>query len=337
MMFLSNKRHSYNRTTKVSAFCGALLLSITGCGASAKSGEDFPSKDIRMVISYAAGGATDATGRAIAAGLEEKLGVSVMVENVAGGSGSVGTSQVANAKADGYTIATTTASAVSRVPILQDVSYGLDDLQMFTMAVDGGGVLTVPSDSDYETLDDLIKAAEANPGTIRIGTAGPHSPQHIELERLKMNHGIDFRAIPFEGDAPNATALVGGNVDASFASNNELFVSYVESGEMKPLAISEPDKIDYGQEVPTFVEAGYDDIVYGGSDYVVVGPAGVPDDIANEYDVALKEILAEDKYAQRVGEEYVPEEYVDSASLTDLLKTEQSELRTVLESVASNS
>lgn len=332
-----NVVYRHSRAIGVSGILLAMVLGLSGCGATDEDVADFPTGDIRMIVTYEAGGATDATGRAVAAGLEEQLGVSVVVENVAGGAGSVGTTAIANADADGYTIGTTTASAVSRVPILQNVSYDLDDLHLVTMAMDGGGLLAVRADSEYETAEEFLEAAEENPDSVQVATPGAQSPQHVELDRLSSEHGISFRTVPFEGDAPAATALIGGNVDAVFSSNADLFVEYIESGDLRPLILGVPDQVDYGVEVPTFEDLGYDDIVYGQSDYLIVAPQGIPEEIASVFDEALEAVISEPEYAQRIGEAYVPEEYYDSEALSDFLSEEQEVLRPILEDMSGES
>ncbi len=219
----------------IGASLGAVVLALAACGSSDSGGSsaDYPSRDIRMVISYAAGGPTDIAGRGIAKYLSEKFGVSVPVENLDGASGSAGTLEVVNAKADGYTIGVTTASAVSRVPLIQDVGYTMDDVVPIGVVTDLPGIIFVPTDSPYETIEDLFEAAKANPNKVTVGAAGAQTPQAVELERLKTEYDVPLQVVPFQGDGPAVTALIGGQVDAAIPTYSSATKAQYDSGAIR--------------------------------------------------------------------------------------------------------
>ncbi|MDP5183902.1 tripartite tricarboxylate transporter substrate binding protein [Blastococcus sp. BMG 814] len=327
---------------KLVAVFGATVLSLglAACGDDAGSGgtsaageaeSDYPTDDLRFVVSYAAGGPTDVAGRAVAAYMEEQFGVNVVVENVEGASGSLGTAEVARAEPDGYTIGMTTGSAVARVPLIEDVGYGLEDLDMIGVATFGPGLLIVREDGPYDTLEELVEAAEAAPGTINIATAGPSTPQHVELERLARDYGVEFSPVPFPGEAPAVTALLGGNVAGCFCSNAQTTIAQVDSGEFKVLATSSPETLPTMPDVPTFVESGYEEIVYGNSYYVLVVPAGTPEDIVSTLEEALKGALEDEATVTVIGEERLLEPFMGADDLRAMLEQEQETLQPILE------
>jgi tripartite-type tricarboxylate transporter receptor subunit TctC len=328
---------------KLVAVLGATVLSIglAACGDDAENGgstsasggeeTDYPTDDIRFVVSYAAGGPTDVAGRAVAAYMEEEFGVSIVVENIEGASGALGTAEVARAEADGYTIGMTTGSAAGRVPLIEDVGYQLEDLQPIGVATFGPGIIIVREDGPYETIEDLFAAVEENPGTVTIATAGPSTPQHVELERLKEDYDLEFSPVPFPGEAPAVTALLGGNVEACFCSNAQTTIAQVDSGEFKILATGSPTTVPTMPDVPTLVESGYDGMIYGNSYYVLVVPAGTPDDVVSKLEEGLQAALEDPATVEVIGEERLLDPFMGSEDLTDMLEEEQETLQPILE------
>ena len=225
----------------------------------------------------------------------------------------------------------TTGSAVARVPLIEDVGYGLEDLDMVGVATFGPGLLIVREDGPYDTIEDLMEAAEESPGTINIATAGPSTPQHVELERLARDHDVEFSPVPFPGEAPAVTALLGGNVAGCFCSNAQTTIAQVDSGEFKVLATSSPETLPTMPDVPTFVEAGYDGIIYGNSYYVLVVPAGTPEDIVSKLEAALEGALQDEETVTVIGEERLLDPFMGSADLASMLEEEQETLQPILE------
>lgn len=320
--------------TRFISIAAASSLLLMGCAQGSSDPSAFPEDDINLIITYAAGGQTDAAGRAVANAMEEKLGVTVVVENVAGASGSVGTAQVVQSNPDGYTIGMTTTSAVTRVPLLQETGYTSDDVQPLALAVEGDALILVPEDSPYETAEDLFDAAEENPDSLTIGTAGAQTPHHVELQRLAMDHDISFRIVPHEGDAPNLTALVGGNQDASFTTNADITMEYIGEEEIRPLAVTRAERTDYLPDVPTLRELGYDDLVNGGSNYIIAGPAGMDEELVSKYESALEEILSDPEVVELIGEDKVPSEFVGADELNDAMAEEEEAVAPIYEQLS---
>lgn len=314
------------------AAAAALALLLAACGSTGAADSDgFPEKDIKMVVTYAAGGPTDLGGRAVAKYFEEKFDVNVVVENVEGASGGVGTGRVAHAKPDGYTIGMTTASATSRVPLIENVGFSVDDLAPIGAVSVGPGMIYVPTDSPYKTGEELFAAAKAKPNTITVGTAGAQSPQHVELQRLEDEYGISFRLVPFEGESPAMTGLVGDNLDAVFGSNAAVSLAQVESGKARVVAVGSEERLDYAPDAATLTELGYDGMTFGNSTFILVAPADVPDDVLAELEAGLQEALEQPDVVKVIGEERVAPEFIGSDDLAAQMEAETTELKPVLE------
>lgn len=316
----------------IAAAASALLLPLAACGSNGGGGgEGFPDNDINMVVTYAAGGPTDLGGRAVARSFEEQFGVNVVVENIEGASGGVGTGQVANDKPDGYTIGMTTASATSRVPLIENVGYQVDDLAPIGAVSVGPGMIYVPADSPYQTGEELFDAAKANPDTITVGTPGAQSPQHVELQRLEDKYDVSFRLVPFDGESPAITALAGDNVDAVFGSNSAVSLGQVESGKARVVAVGSEERLDYAPDAPTLVELGFEGMTFGNSLFMLVAPADTPEDVLEQLESGLEKALENPEVVKVIGEERVAPEFIGSDELAAQMKAETTELKPILE------
>ena len=322
------------------ATAAALSLVLAACGgsdgATKDSAEDFPANDIKMVVSYAAGGPTDLAGRAIAKFYAKEFGVPVVVENVEGASGAVGTAKVAKSKPDGLTIGMTTSSAAGRVPLIQNVGYQLSDLAAIGVGTVGPGLIVVRADSPYKTADEFFAAAKAKPGTIKFGTAGASAPQHVELQRMDREYGIKFRLVPFQGEAPEVTALLGNNIDAGFASNAAVTLAQVDAGKLRVLATASDERLEYLPEAKTLKELGFDKLTYGTSYFILVAPAGTPKKILAKLESGLKKALDDPETRKVIGPERISPTFIGSSGLMDMMMDEQVVLKPILKELFAN-
>ena len=283
-----------------------------------------------MIITYPPGGTTDLGGRVIAKSLEKQFGVSVVIENVEGASGAVGTGRVASAKPDGLTIGVTTGSAASRVPLIEDVGYQLEDLAPIGMAALNQGLVYVPQNSKYKTAEEFFQAAKDNPSTIKMGTSGAQSPQQVEMERLADEYGVKFRLVPFDGETLAITSLLGNNVDAVITTNGVGALAQVESGKLRVLAVGSQDRLDYVPDAPTFSELGYDSLIYAASTYIFVAPAGTPKKIIDMLEDGLEKALSEEETIKVIGEVRIPPKFIGAEALAAQMKDEREVLEPIL-------
>ncbi|TQM02802.1 Bug family tripartite tricarboxylate transporter substrate binding protein [Pseudonocardia kunmingensis] len=321
------------RRSRICATVLVLALAAAGCANSdpTAGADEYPADEIRMVVTYAAGGPTDLGGRAVARHMEEKYGVPVVAENVEGASGGIGTAEVANSKPDGYTIAMTTASAVSRVPLIEDVGYTFEDLTPIGTVTVGPGMVYVPAGSPYQSGEDLFAAAKANPDTITVGTPGAQSPQHVELVRMKELYGVSFRIVPFEGESPAMTGLIGGNVDAVFGSNAQVSLAQVDEGKARVVAVGAAERLEYVPDAPTLVELGFPELTFGNSTFILAAPAETPAEIVASLESALQEALADPETVKVLGEERVAPEFIGSEELSGQMRAEVDQIGPILQ------
>ncbi|WP_162794506.1 tripartite tricarboxylate transporter substrate binding protein [Nocardioides houyundeii] len=304
-----------------------LALALAACGSSGASedagADGFPQDDITMVVTYAAGGQTDINGRAIAAAFEKELGVSVIVENIEGSSGAVGGAEVVRSKPDGLTIGMTTTSAVSRVPLIENVGFDFDDLVAIGAVTLADGLLVVNSDSPYETLDDLVAEAKKNPKKVTIAAAGAQTPQAVEMERLKSEYDVPVQLVPFQGDGAAIPALLGDQVEALVTTYHPGIRDMHEAGDIRVLATMSQERAHYLTDVPTLAESGFESLIYGSSVFLLIAPKGTPQDIVTKLEAALEAALEDpDTYEVLDGEINVPKEFIGSEELTAQVKDE---------------
>ncbi len=323
----------------IGAIAGVLMLSMAACGSSSSAdssddsnaAEGYPDGDIEMIVTYAAGGPTDIAGRAVAAALEKELGTSVVVKNVEGGSGSVGTGELVQAPGDGLTIAMTTSSAVSRVPLIEKVGYSKDDVAPIGIVTEFAGVIMVAEDSPYATIDDFMAAAKKNPNKVTIGAAGAQTPQAVEIERLKAEYDVPLQLVPFQGDAPSLTALLGGNTDAYTGGYNEPVQAQVDAGKIRPLAYMGEERAPYLPDVPTLKESGFEDLIYGKSSFILIAPKDTPTAIVDLLETSLEKAVQEkETYDALNGDITVPENFTGADALKTQMNNEVEALKGVL-------
>ena len=304
---------------------GALVGCGNGAGDDAGSGggSDYPGDDIRLLVPYAAGGPTDLTTRTVGTCLESELGETVIVENMPGGSGALATSELVGSEPDGYTLSLVTAGTMVLTPLANEVGYTYEDITPIGVMADVPSVLAVGGDSPYATAEDLVEAAQADPGTVDVGVPGASTPQGIELQRWADDHDVEVTVVPFDGNAEMTTALLGGGVDAVLINASQDVTGRIDSGEFVPLIASSEERLEWLPDVPTFTELGFEGLTLSGSTFGLAGPAGLPDDVVTTLEDTLRSCLDQDEVREGIGEEYVPEEFAGGDELADVLERTQ--------------
>jgi tripartite-type tricarboxylate transporter receptor subunit TctC len=232
-----------------SVVAGALALA--GPQAHAQS---YPSKPIRVVVPYAAGGAVDALARIIAAKLQEGVGQPVIVENRAGAGGNSGADQVAKSPPDGYTILQNTNGQAISPALYRSLPFDpLKDFIPVIQLVGTSTVLVANPKFPARSLKELIALAKAKPGTLNYGMTGVGNSLHLTMEMLKRAASIDILAIPYRGDAPLNTALIAGEVDVAIVPIGTA-VPLIESGQLRALAVNSANRSPTLPDVPTVAE-----------------------------------------------------------------------------------
>ena len=240
--------------------------------------QPYPSKPIRIVVPFAAGGAVDVVARAVGQRMSEQMGNPVIIEDKPGASANLGAEFVAKSQPDGYTVLMGANGLATNMTLFRNL--GFDTAKDFAPVARVGYaplVLVVDASSPAKSLKDLIALAKAQPGNLTYGSAGNGGSGHLATELLKLTTKIDVMHVPYKGGAPAMTDLLGGRL--SFMLNNPLeVIANIKSGRLRGLAVASPKRIPMLPDVPTFTEAGvagYDASVWWG----LVAPARTPNDI----------------------------------------------------------
>ena len=260
----------------------------------------FPERPITLVVPYAPGGAADAVARVIANRLGPKLGGTVIVDNRAGASGTIGGSYVAKALADGYTMLYDATPYSINPHLFPKMPYAADALQPLSLVLLAPNMLIVPANSPFKTVNDLIAKAKAEPGKINFASGGSGTVQRLASELFRQKLNLDMVHVPYKSGGPAIADVMGGQVDFMFST---IAASYplVASGKLRALVMSSPERSKRLPDVPTVAETvipGYEAFEWNG----VFVPAGTPAAIAERLHKALAEVLREEEVKQRLSD-----------------------------------
>ncbi len=240
----------------------------------------FPSKPIKIVVAFAPGGATDVLARSLAQQMSTQTGAIVIVENKPGASGAIAMEFVARAPADGYTLLWGSDTVVVQ-PLLRK-NFPVDPFRDLTPLARLGtapNVISVNKKLAARDIRELVALAKAKPGDLKYGSGGNGSSQHLSGEEFKIRSGIDMIHVPYRGTGPAVTDALGGHIDLVLTRIGEI-APHAISGDLRPLAVMSEARVAALPNVPTLIESGYPGFI-GGSWMGVLGPAGLPRDVAN--------------------------------------------------------
>lgn len=277
-------------TSLIAAAAVACAASLTPTASSAQPA--FPSKTVRIVVPYAAGGTSDIIARHIGQRLGDRLGQSVIIDNRGGAGGSIGTEIVARAEPDGHTILFHSGAVAVEPSSGKKLSYDVrTDLEPITMAVIGPFALLVNLDLPVKSVAELIAYAKANPGKLNFGTPGVGTSIHLTTELFKAMAGIDITHVPYKGAAPALTALAANEVQMAFDPLTTA-KGLAEAGRVRALAVSTGRQSSFWPELPTVADGGVKGFDLGVW-YGVFAPRGTPaavaDKLNQEFVATLKE------------------------------------------------
>lgn len=253
----------------------------------------YPSKVVKVIVPYGAGGGTDSTGRLLMKEIEQITGESFNVENIAGASGTVGSTVVANAPADGYTLLFAPSDPLTTQPNLLNLPYTLDSFVTIAGFSANASVLAVRSDSKWNTIEDLMNEDKV----IDRGHSGVGGISHICLSQFFDQANLEYRDIPFEGGALAIAALLGGHIDV-VAGTAGAMIPYIESGEMRVLVVASEERTEMFPEIPTFIEKGFD--ISASVDWFLLAPKGTPEAIVKTLEKVSMEAASTEKFKEFV-------------------------------------
>lgn len=254
--------------------------------------QGYPNKPMRLIVSFAPGGPTDILARMLAEALGRKLGQSIVVENHAGAGGNIGYALGASAAADGYTLIFADPSIVINASLYKARPFEVErDYAAVSGAFRGPTILVVPGNSSFTSLANFISYAKANPGKLSYGSAGNGTPPHLNAELIKDDQRLDIVHVPYRGAAPAIVDLVAGRIDM-MCLNIGSAKSQIDSGELRGLAVSGPNRAPALPNVPTFREGGIPMTAMDpGTWWGLVVPAKTPGDIVARLNAAMRETV----------------------------------------------
>ena len=253
--------------------------------------QNFPSRPITLLVGFAAGGATDTAARIIAKKLSENLGQSVVVDNRAGAGGNIAHQQIATAAPDGYTILLGSVGPLAVAPhLVKDLPYDPQkDIAPLTMGVVFPNVLVVNPGVPARTLQEFVALARAKPGSLEYGSTGVGSAANLAGELLKQRARIDLTHVPYKGGGAAMPDILGGRI-ASYWSPPSTALPHIQSGKLRPLAVSGITRSPTLPDVPTVAESGYPGFE-ATNWYAFVAPGKTPPEILERWNRELVKVL----------------------------------------------
>lgn len=281
------------------------LAALAGLAATPALAADYPDRAITMVVPYTPGGATDIIGRVIAAGLQQRLGQSVVVENISGAGGSLGAARVAKAAPDGYTLmlgALTSHSINMNLP----PKPNFDLVESFAPVGLAGYValaIVVHPSVQANTVSELIALAKSQPGKLTYASSGNGSPQHLAGELFNATAGTQILHVPYRGSSPAVTDLTGGQVHMMIDTVPSV-LPYVQGGKLRLLAVTTAEPSPTLPDAPTAASQGLKGFDVS-SWFGLLAPAGTPEPIIEKLNKAMNEVLAAPETLETLGRQGV--------------------------------
>lgn len=257
--------------------------------ASAAHAQAWPSKPIKFIVGYPAGGGADISARLFAEHMSKGLGQPIVVENRPGAGGTIGASSVVRADPDGYTLYVAAISEISIAPAtVKEMPYdSTKDLKPVVMFGKWAQILVTSPAFPPKSVPELVAYVKANPGKVSYSSFGSNTLNHINGERFKSVLGIDTLHVPYKGSGPSLTGIMGDHVQYTFDSPSTT-ISLIQSGKLKAIGVAGPDRLAGAPEIPTLAEAGLPNFnVF--SWIGLLAPAGTPQPIIDRLN---KEALA---------------------------------------------
>ncbi|MFC0582190.1 tripartite tricarboxylate transporter substrate binding protein [Micrococcoides hystricis] len=278
----------------------AIAALMVGCGPQGgnQSADDYPNKNIEMVVGFAAGGQNDTAARKFAAALEKELGSKVLVVNRTGGGGVIAATEASRASADGYSVLFAPTGAFTSGMLRQEVSYEIDDFRSIQPVSANAFMIAVPADSPVQSLADLEKLD----GRLTYAHLGQGHSTHVigeyfVQEKMKEATG---EGVAFEGSPEATQALINNDVDFAVLDVSTALAP-LRNGDVRALAISKDESMEQLEGVPTFKEEGLETIAFVGSQALVV-PKDVPADIVEKLEQASAEAVQEEGFEEFLDE-----------------------------------
>ena len=278
------------------ALCLATAMTVPAMAA------DYPAKPVRIVVPFPPGGTTDVLARFVANGLSERMGQQFVVDNRPGASGIIGTSMVAKAEPDGYTLVFATINTHGiNASLFPNLPYNpIKDFAPVTVVANTPNVLMVHPSVPAQNLAELIALAKADPGKLNFGSTSLGGSPHMSGELFKMMAKVDIVHVPYKGGGPMLTDLIGGHIQMAF-DNLPSSMGHIRSGDVRAIAVTTAERVPSAPDVPTMRESGlpgYEVAAWFG----MLAPAGTAPEIVTRLQQTIGEVLQSPESGKRLAD-----------------------------------
>jgi tripartite-type tricarboxylate transporter receptor subunit TctC len=295
----------------------ALALSIPAWAAA----QSYPNRTIEIIVPVSAGGPTDTVARVMAQRLTERLGQAVVVKNILGAGGVVGTEQAFRAKPDGYTLymgVNSMAIYPNVRPPNNPLPFNVTDFTPIGGVADSAHVMVVSKASGVRSVSDLVALAKKSPDAVSYGSAGVGGTTHLPPALFAHQAGIKVLHVPYKGAAPALMDTIAGRVTLSAPGYSGALDEPIKSGQLIPIAVTSSKRLPFLPDVPTLAEQGYPDLVFP-IWYALFGPKGLPSDVVQKLSTELQAMAQEAEYAKKLYLQGNVANYIAPAALGKIL------------------
>ena len=285
---------------KLLAGAGSAVAAAAIASSAARANDPWPTKPIRVLMPFGAGGSMDILSRLLAPFVSETLGQSVVVENRPGATGTLTMAAVASAAADGYTVMFTGSSYATVALLMRNLAFKMDEFTPLSRLTIGPTLLAVPSQLGIKTLAEFVAAAKANPGKWSFGSSGTGTSVHLGGELFKLAAGVDLTHVPYRATPAIVTDLLEARIQMSVLGVADCR-QYIHSGQLRGLALSHTERMPELPDLPTFAEAGYPN-VQASNDFGIAVRAGTPSAIQAKIEEAYRAAVRRPEIVQRLAD-----------------------------------
>jgi len=277
--------------------CAAALLVAHGAGA-----QSYPSQPIRLIAPFPPGGSVDIMARLISEPLAQELGGKIVIDNRSGASGNIGMEAAARAKPDGYTLVLNTIPLATNQALFDKLSWDpVKDFAPIGMVATAPHVLVVPAKNKVATVEELVKAARANPGKLNYASAGIGTTFHLCAEMFKDSTSTFILHVPYRGGGPALLDTLAGQVDMSFPTLSAA-LPHVKAGTLRALAVTDTTRSKLLPDVPTMQQAGVKDFQFT-QWLTLLAPANTPRDVVQRVNGALRAALSSKEMTEKFNQQ----------------------------------
>jgi tripartite-type tricarboxylate transporter receptor subunit TctC len=287
------------RRTFLSATGGAVAAASVA-NSAAHAADPWPTKPIRVLMPFGAGGSMDILSRLLAPIVSDMLGQSIVVENRPGATGTLTMAAVASAPADGYTLMFTGSSYATVALLMRNLAFSMDDFTPLSRLTIGPTLLAVPSQLGVKTMAEFVAAAKAQPGKWSFGSSGTGTSVHLGGELFKLAAGVDLTHVPYRATPAIVTDLLEARIQMSVLGVADCR-QYIHSGQLRGLALSHSERMPELPDLPTFAEVGYPN-VRASNDFGIAVRAGTPPPIQTRIEEAYRAAVRRPEIVQRLAD-----------------------------------